>query len=146
MTKLLIDSNVYVSALTEEDSLRKPSFSFLEKTLYSSSPFHIIFPRLVLLETANVLFRKTGDFEQATIFHEMIKNSTKNEIIEFDYHIQFVAESLFSKLCLKTSDLIIAASAFVTNSQLISWDKQLLKECSPFIEAYTPDEFLKKYV
>ncbi len=100
-------------------------------------------PMIVLIEVFHTL-RRTGIFDNGHEYQKFQLFLNSNEIRYFDLNMDFFnmfKEFLFFNK-LKASDAIIAASAFINKSILISWDKRLLKNCW---QGYTPEEFLKKF-
>ncbi len=144
-TKLVIDSNVFVSSFIAEEELHQTSLRFFTFLRSSLRPSSLLLPRIVMLEVVNSLYKKTGRFDEIQAFLHITDGDEQTQIFEFDQALQRSAYILLPKLRLKTLDFIVALSAISSRSTLISWDTALVKNCLPFIEAYTPGEFLKKY-
>ncbi|OGJ43205.1 hypothetical protein A3I58_00325 [Candidatus Peregrinibacteria bacterium RIFCSPLOWO2_02_FULL_39_10] len=103
----------------------------------------LLVPMIVLLEAFHTL-RRTGIFENHHEYNKFQSFLNSESIKYFDLDMSFF--NMFKEFPffneLKTSDAIIAASAFINKSILISWDKKLLQNSW---QGYTPDGFLKKF-
>jgi predicted nucleic acid-binding protein len=141
---ILIDSSVYISYFLSEENTHTDSVSLWDRVFRTDDEFRVIVPRLVWSETTSRILRKEGDPELVIVFDTMVKDSSNTEIFEFDETVQVITEMLAYTVNLKTSDLSIAACAKYANATLITWDKQLIKECSKFIDAVTPRGFLRR--
>lgn len=108
----------------------KNNFSFLMPIVVLFEVFHTL-NRLGFFKEENnhAKFRSVLDFDSFKYFD--LNMSFFNMFKDFPF---------FNKL--KTSDAIIAASALINKSILISWDKRLLENSW---EGYTPEAFLKKF-
>lgn len=136
-----LDSSFLISLLSKDEFGSESSAKFMD---YADEK-NIIFlvPMIVLLEAFHTL-KRTGYFEREDgneKFQAFLNlDSFKYFDIDMNFFNMFKEFPFFNKL--KTSDAIIAASAFINKSILISWDKRLLENSW---QGYTPAEFLKKF-
>ena len=89
-----------------------------------------------MLETANIL--KTSISDTFLIFKDSL-------VVDLDLDLVREIIPFFKKINLKTSDAVIAAAAKIFKTDLISWDKKLVKESRKLVKAYTPTEYLEKF-
>ena len=136
-----LDSSFLVSLFAKNEF----GFETSKKLIHFAYQNKIIFliPMIVLIEVFHTL-RRTGIFENNDEYEKFQNFLNSNEIKYFDLDMNFF--NMFKKFPffnkLKASDAIIAASAFINKSILISWDKRLLENSW---QGYTPKEFLKKF-
>ena len=134
MEILLLDASVYIASLKSKDIFYKQTRKFL-LSLQGKMP-EIITPSLVMLETANIL--KTSISDTFLIFKDSL-------VVDLDLDLVREIIPFFKKINLKTSDAVIAAAAKIFKTDLISWDKKLVKESRKLVKAYTPTEYLEKF-
>ncbi len=138
---LTLDSSFLVSFFAKNEF----GLENAKKLIDFANKNKIIFlvPMIVLIEVFHTL-RRTGIFDNDHEYEKFQDFLNSNEIkyfdLDMDFFNMFREFPFFNKL--KTSDAIIAASAFINKSILISWDKRLLENSW---QGYTPDEFLKKF-
>lgn len=139
--KFTIDSNVFISAFVKEEKFFCFSERFLEFVFEKDVTFSI--PLIILFEVFQSLRRK-GIFRNNINLRkfQIIFNSPFCKYVRVDHELFKFFKSFNFFESLRTSDAIIATSALATNSVLITWDKELLKKAH---NAYTPEEFLKKF-
>lgn len=137
-----IDSSVLIPLIKTTEIHYEKSKEFFDKMTASGGRFLI--PIVVLFEVFHNLkklqlldgqenYRKFKNFFDLDCF----------QYFNLDLHFfnMFKEFDFFNKL--KTSDAVIATAALLTKTPLISWDKKIIES---YDEAYTPDEFLKKFV
>lgn len=137
-----LDSSFVISLFLQDELNYKYSKKFMDHAYEKKIIF--LMPMIVLFEVFHNL-RRVGFFENGD-GHEKFKFFLNLESFKFfdlnmSFFNMFKEFPFFNKL--KTSDAIIAASAFINKSILISWDKRLLENSW---QGYTPKEFLKKFV
>lgn len=136
-----LDSSFLVSFFSKDEF----GFEVSKKLMDYADQKKIIFlvPMIVLLEVFHTL-KRTGELEndyQHNQFESFLNSdSIKYFDLDMSFFNMFKEFPFFNKL--KTSDAIIATSAFINKSILISWDKRLLENSW---QGYTPDQFLKKF-
>jgi predicted nucleic acid-binding protein len=139
--KTVIDSSVFVSYFLEEENTHeevKNLLGFLEEQSWSN-----IVPRIVAVETINTIYRKSKD-EELSGRILIAANERNMTVRDIDKEVQAGARIVMKNINIKTSDLIIATVAAMSDSTLITWDTKLIKEASKICEALTPKQFLKK--
>lgn len=136
-----LDSSFLVSFFAKNEF----GFEASKKLIDFADENKIIFlvPMIVLIEVFHTL-RRTGIFDNDHEYEKFQGFLNSSGIKYFDLDIgffnMFKEFPFFNKL--KASDAIIAASAFINKSILISWDKRLLENSW---QGYTPDQFLRKF-
>ena len=143
MNKLIIDSNVFVSALSDEEISAQDSLAFFERLGETTDGYFLFLPRIVMVEAMNTLYRKCRKLEAVETLKGFVSTQSFR-LVELDESVQTTTEVLLKVLQLKSLDLVIAASAYQTGATLISWDKRLVQEAMKVVPAMTPREFLKK--
>ena len=135
MDKIVIDSTVFVSALGKPDDFSANSKQFLA-TLLKHDSIQLIIPTVVIAETLNTLQKQDKPIKNLLTYFSGF------ELVALDSEfINYFAKNL-KKSPLKTSDAIIAVTAKLNNSLLISWDKQLISPKNVLCKTLTPKEFL----
>lgn len=137
--RLLLDSSIFISFFNDEDILHNETTKLI-KTLLEEKELVIIIPVLIFLEVANTITKKTGKFNERQLF----KIFGFYETIDLDLEFASSLIPMFKELNLKTSDAIIAATAKLTASWLITWDQKLQKAAQKIVTTQTPIEFLHK--
>lgn len=140
--KIIFDSSVLIPLIYETDpvyhSHSKELFDFVAR-----NKTKIVLPMTVLFEVFHVI-KKLGFFDRDGA-HEIFLDFFNYPYFKYlnlnlSFFNFFKQADVFDNL--KTSDAIIAASAFLTESVLITWDKRLIKNS---YGAYTPEDFLKNF-
>lgn len=98
-------------------------------------------PELVVYEVTNVLTKlglskKINDY--LSVFAE-----AEIHIVHFSSELFDAFTHLASHIKLKTADLIVCSTAYLTKSCLISWDKKFLSQASQLVNAQSPSDWLK---
>lgn len=136
-----LDSSFLVSFFSEDEFGFESSRKFMD--IVNEKRIVFLVPMIVLMEAFHTL-RRIGKLENDYELNKFQSFLSSNDMKYFDLDMNFF--NMFKELPffnkLKTSDAIIAASAFINKSILISWDKRLLENSW---QGYTPDEFLKKF-
>ncbi|MEK7648549.1 MAG: PIN domain-containing protein [Patescibacteria group bacterium] len=138
MIFLTIDSSVFLSSLLERDHYHQTSLAFFSHI--HQHPYITTLPMIVVLEIANILSKYNKDPRPA------IESLMALTILPHDQSTIEEAITIFKRLHLKTSDALVVWCAYVSESTLISWDKQLIRQAQKLIEASTPSDFLKKMI
>lgn len=139
--KFTIDSSVLISMLIEIQTNSADSKKFME--FVTAKNGICIVPMIIFFESFHVL-KKLGFFDVKNAHETFVQFCNYRYFKFFDLNLKFF--NYFKQIdCfnnLKTSDAIIASAAFLTESILITWDKQLVKNIS---NSYTPKEFLEEF-
>ncbi len=133
---LVVDASVYISALGIEDEHTLDSHRLFRIAEKQQESFFI--PTLVIAETITVL-RKQDHPDITGVCSQLLRMS----VIPLDvaYIKQFTVFLLDRSVKLKTSDLIIAATATFHHATLITWDKRLLAVNTLFCSSLTPAQY-----
>lgn len=136
-----LDSSFLISFLSEDESRFRVSKKFMDYANHKKMIFLI--PMIVLIEVFHTL-KRTGKFEDDNELSKFESFFNSDSFKYFDLNMSFFNMfkefPFFNKL--KTSDAIIAASALINKSILVSWDKHLLQNAWL---GYPPDEFLQRF-
>ncbi|OGK41886.1 hypothetical protein A2954_02450 [Candidatus Roizmanbacteria bacterium RIFCSPLOWO2_01_FULL_37_12] len=131
MTRLILDSSVYISIAHPKDIFHSKSRSFIVKLQKKFTDTEIIVPTQIILEVANIL-KKTSE--------EILSIFSGGQIIYFDLVLIEKIIPYFKQVSLKTSDAIIVACAKIYQTELVTWDKKLAREANKIVRVYLPDE------
>lgn len=132
---IVVDSSVFISSLGINDEYSTKSRKFFEKC----KGYEIYVSALVVAEVLTVL-SKQGMKNAANL----LRYFSSLNLVPLDYDfLKYFADHLPSPTTLKTSDLIVAVSAMINQSTLITWDKKLLSLNKKFLSVITPTECLK---
>lgn len=136
-----IDSSVLISMLIELQSNHSDSKNFMDYVMDRKGI--LVVPIIIFFETFHTL-KRLGFFDVKNAHEIFIQFCNYSNFKFLDLNMKFF--NYFKQIdCfdnLKTSDAVIASAAFLTESTLISWDRQLIKNT---INSYTPTEFLDKF-
>lgn len=138
---ITLDSSFLVSFFSGDEF----GFESSKRLMDYADEKKIIFlvPMIVLFEVFHTL-KRAVKFENDCHYNQfesfLNSDSVKYFDLDMNFFNMFKEFPFFDKL--KTSDAIIAASAFINKSILISWDKRLLENSW---QGYTPEEFMKKF-
>jgi predicted nucleic acid-binding protein len=138
MTKLTIDSSVFLSALLPSDRLHDESRLFFERL--KERPVTIVEPITVVFEVCNILV-KNGVRDVSRVLERLMQF----QILELDASSVPDAQFVFQKCQLKTADAIVVWCASVSESILVSWDHKLTRQAKNLVRAYTPREYIKDH-
>lgn len=143
LPSLTVDSSVYLSALNEKD----PYFSVTQNffTLSYEREWQIVLPIQVIFEVTNILHRKkfSSKTRQKSFFTRFFEDPYITVIEQDSLFADFFLK-YHIKYQLKTSDAIIAITAKVAESQLITWDQQLISQTRKHLHpGKTPEQFLR---
>lgn len=135
VSRIVIDSSVFLSALGAEDQ-----FSLSSKKFFQAIPPEtiIILPALVIAETI-VNLKKISSAQP-----EFLKYFEGMKIV--DLNLEFLKKLADTKgtSFFKTSDFIIALTAKLYKATLITWDKKHLLPENDICKAVTPLEFMER--
>lgn len=135
---ITVDSSVFVSAFGQRDKFTKESRHFLKET--SKNPnIKFVLPTVIVAEVI-VSLRK----QKKINLNEILDSLFKYKLIPIDR--EFLEQYyLYTKNpTLKTSDLIIAATAKINDAILVSWDRKHLSKAQKICKALSPAQYLKQ--
>lgn len=136
-----LDSSVLIPLIKTTEIHYEKSKYFFDKITGSGGRFLI--PIIVLFEVFHNL--KRLQLIDGELNHRKFKDFFNLDCFQYfnldlNFFSMFKEFDFFNKL--KTSDAIITASALLTKTPLISWDKKIIES---YDDAYTPDQFLRKF-
>ena len=133
---LTLDANIWIAAYDPKDHFHAPSVSFLLAITEQQLPLNG--PAFVLLETSCALARRAHDaavgqsaLERLSV-HPLLTLQPLNDVL-----LTYAAQ-LGNQLLVRGADALYAATADLTNAQLLSWDAELVRRAN----AVTPSEWL----
>jgi len=137
---LTIDTNVWVAGTLEEEPSHDVSRRFLKWVQEREPILHL--PTLLVAELAGAIIRRTGDPLLAGKSRTMLERMPRSHFHELSFDAATQSASLAVQLRLRGPDAVYAATAFATNSVLITMDKELMQRASTVISAMSPAEWL----
>lgn len=143
MGPLTVDSSVFISCFINNDRFHKESAQFFSKLIPQRSL--IVVPALVVCEVLHVL-RKFGSLKDDKLMevNKAFLDTNRFKLIPIDtIFIERFVKTPF-KSGIKTSDAIILVTAIFHKTTLVSWDRQLLKNCKGLVAASTPEELWRE--
>lgn len=139
--KILLDSNVYISAYVKSDLFHQVSEACLEYLQVHGDM--IIMSYLALFEVITVLMRMREKESHIRFFSEIMKAMSNRPPLGLTADMEPSLLLHGFSISLKTSDMIMALTAFEEQAILLTWDKQMIREAKKIIRCVTPEEFLK---
>lgn len=137
MSRVVIDSSVFLSALIDKEKRRLETLLFFRKLWSKKQAVYV--PSLVIAEVINRLQRIEGE-NRADAAYRFLMSFV---VIDIDNIFLKLALPYWSKFRLKTSDAIIAITSAVYEGILVSWDEKLISEAGKVTKAVTPAEFVQ---
>lgn len=136
-----VDSSVLIPLIKTTEVHYEKSKEFFDKVIDGGGRFLV--PVLVLFEVFHNL--KKLKLLEGDLNYGKFKGFFNLECFQYfnldlNFFNMFKEYDFFNRL--KTSDAIISTAALLTKTPLISWDKKIIES---YAEAYTPEEFLKKF-
>ncbi|MCL6473742.1 MAG: type II toxin-antitoxin system VapC family toxin [Firmicutes bacterium] len=136
--KLVVDSNVFISALDPNDVFHSQCYPVLEKML--SAQLEAVCPVLVLAEVTCVIRRRTGsEGVAAAVCHQLVRWSS----ISWTDITLDVAESasiLGAQIGVKGGDAIVLQVALEYGVPLLTLDKEMRLKAPPNVMVITPSD------
>ena len=143
MKEILVDSSVYVSSFFEGEKFSDESQHFF-KCIFREK-YRLVLPISAFFEILHACFRRSGslDIEHSVLGH-LIQLSQEQLLRVIPLEATFSAHYFASHTHydLKTADSIVAVTAEMERTPLVSWDTQLNRVAGERIQAHTPTEFL----
>lgn len=126
--KLVIDSNIFVSALDPNDVFHAECYPILEKIL--SFEIEALCPSLVLVETTCVLRRRTNSEQIAAAIYKNLAQMPAVNWLDITLEVAERASMLGAKTGLRGGDTIVLQVAEQYGVPLLTKDKEI-KQKSP---------------
>jgi len=138
MRYFTIDTSVFVSAVDQNDPFNKTTLDFFKSL--NPEKDRIIIPITIIIELVNLVYKMDQDHQKMIEYFNDQPHVSVIPIDDYFYENYWVN---FTKFNLRAGDLIIALTSFFHQTQLITWDKQFLKDTRDLCDAMMPKEFLK---
>ncbi len=138
----VIDSSVYVSAFLPDELKHDESRRFMK--MLHDSPIEVYLPALVVAEVFNVLMRSRkykADFLQDVV--RQFIDQAHARLIPLDSTWLLSLPRVPKGMRLKTSDLTVVFTAWLTKSVLVTWDGKMKKQAAKYVDVRTPEYFLR---
>lgn len=133
---ITLDASVWVAGLDEADARCEPSMRFLAELQSSGTP--IVIPDLALLEVGCAVARRRRDPAAGPAAVAALRGIPTLRILSAGRAIPEPALELGTRALLRAADAVYAATAHLTGSLLVSWDRELIERAG----ALTPEQWL----
>lgn len=136
MSAATVDASVWIAAQDSSDIHCLDSRAFLSKALAIKTIIHV--PAYALVEVACALARRLRDGAKGRLLAQTILSAANARETAMDTRMISQALNDGTDRFLRGADALYAATAAVTGSSLISWDKEHLQRAG----AMTPVDWL----
>ncbi len=136
--KLVIDSNIFVSALDPNDVFHTECYPILEKIL--TFEIEVLCPSLVLVETTCVLRRRTNSEEIAVAVYKNLAQIPAINWLDITLEVAERASMLGAKTGLKGGDTIVLQVAEQYGIPILTKDKEIKQRAPKGILVFEPAE------
>lgn len=133
---ITLDASVWVAGLDEADVRHAPSVRLLAALHSSRTP--IVIPDLALLEVGCAVARRRRDPAAGQAAAAALRGIPTLRILAAGRTIPEPALELGTRTLLRAADAVYAAAARLTETPLVSWDRELIERAG----ALTPDQWL----
>lgn len=138
---LIIDSSVFLSSLDAKETHCFISRKFIQSV--HKKRIEVILPIIVPLEIGHVFQRQKVPYPRIDALYRGFFENSQIQVVPLEGGLGSRLLRDFSVRNLKTSDWIIAGTAFLFGCDLITWDQKLLRSTRDLISAQTPEDWLK---
>jgi len=138
--RLTIDTSVFISRLREDDPSHSDSRAFLDAL--PGKAVIIILPTLVGPEMAGATRRFTGQPLLAREALELLDALPNLNLVAVDQQLAAGAANLAAETGMRGGDAVVAATAQLFDSVIVSLDKDHASRCPKDLRAFTPGEAL----
>jgi predicted nucleic acid-binding protein len=121
--KLVVDSNIFVSALDPRDSFHGECYPILKKIL--AFEIEAICPLLVLVEVTCVIRRRTNSEELAIAVYKNLSRLPAIDWLDITFEVAEGASILGAKVGLRGGDAIILQVALQYGIPLLTKDREI---------------------
>ncbi|MFN8636965.1 MAG: type II toxin-antitoxin system VapC family toxin [Chloroflexota bacterium] len=125
MTDVTVDASIWIAAADEGDAFFQESDAFLHAVAVEG--VRIFIPSFAVVEVACALSRKARDPASGRRLTENLLIATGPVQIPVDAELLEEALRLGTRQFLRGADALYAATAQVTGSTLVSWDRELIE-------------------
>jgi predicted nucleic acid-binding protein len=128
MSEATVDASVWIAAQDPSDLHCQDSRAFLSKALELQTAIHV--PAYAVVEVACALARRLRDGAKGRLLAQSIFSAASARETAVDARMISKALNAGTDKFLRGADALYAATASMTGSQLISWDKEHLQRAS----------------
>ena len=139
MRPLVVDANVWVSALDRTESRSEVSRAFLGAVGERRHP--IALPEFAEVEVACALSRRLRSAGQGRLIARQAMDSPLITWHALTRRLIRRAVAVGTRLFLRSGDALYAAVAEAVDGEIVSWDKELVNRAG----AVTPEEWVARY-
>lgn len=136
---ITLDASVWVAGLDEADVCHAPSVRLLAALQSSRTP--IVIPDFALLEVGCAVARRRRDPAAGPTAVAALRGIPTLRILAAGRTIPEPALELGTCALLRAADAVYAATARLTETPLVSWDRELIERAG----ALTPDQWLAEH-
>lgn len=133
---ITLDASVWVAGLDVADVCHTASVRLLAALQSSRTP--IVIPDLALLEVGCALARRRRDPSAGPAAVAALRSIPTLRILAAERSIPEPALELGTRALLRAADAVYVATARLTESPLVSWDRELIERAG----ALTPEQWL----
>ncbi|QQS35614.1 MAG: type II toxin-antitoxin system VapC family toxin [Ignavibacteriales bacterium] len=123
---ITLDSSVIISYLIDEEIHRSRTNQIWNK-LFSENT-SVIIPNTVLVEVVSAIKRRTGSIKISENIKQLLLNTSQIKLIELGNDLSSKAADVSIKYGLRGMDSIIVATAIEFNSELITFDNEIIQK------------------
>ena len=138
--KLTIDASVYIATRYPSEPGYQECAEFFRLVLLTEDAIQV--PTLLLVEVASAAARKTRNPSDGLQLSSEIRTMGSHEWHPLDEAGALAAIELGTRLFLRGADAVYSAVAALTDSTLISLDRELLSRASGAVKTMTPRDWL----
>ncbi|MDW8478614.1 MAG: PIN domain-containing protein [Xanthomonadales bacterium] len=132
---ITVDASVWIGFLDLSDPFHAASETLLQHLQKSATPHYS--PEFAALEVACALARRHRDPDAGRTAAGLLRRNGRLRLIE-TARLLPLAEELGPRLSLRGADALYAATAQLTATKLVTWDRELIDRAG----ALTPEEWL----
>ena len=132
----VVDASVWVSYFMQTEGTYSASRDWVSQQVDAGTP--ILGPSHVLAEISGAVSRRTGREELGRVSSTVVSRLPDFQLIPIDRELADVSASVAAGMKLRGADAVYVALALLTNSPLVTWDKEQLERGAPIIETLSP--------
>jgi len=139
--RLVVDSNIFVSALDPKDIFHKECYPVLEKLL--NEEIEALCPVLVLVEVTSVIRRRTNSLDIAVAVYKNLSTLPAINWLDITLEVARRACLLGAQTRMKGGDAIILQVAEQYKIPLLTKDKEIKQRAPQQVKIIEPSELIK---
>jgi predicted nucleic acid-binding protein len=132
---ITIDASVWIGFLDCNDPFNEPSESLLRYVQAANAPHFS--PAFAALEVACALARRRREAQAGSTAAHLLRHNSRLRLVDTAQLLP-IAETLGCRAFLRGADALYAATAELTATPLVSWDRELIERAG----ALTPEQWL----